>query len=156
MDISDYTPANSADFNISDPSSLAEFVDALFDSNLDYALAVKRLCPSLSRAAAHKRGKELREDERVTTAIGEYVKAISTSNPQRSALLLHKAWKLADNADTGAVKATALNILGKAHITERSERHTSGEVLVVDGLDKGLKRLGILEEDEPDEKETIQ
>ena len=140
---------------LEEPFVLAQFVHILFDNWLDWSKAVNILLPHLSRPAQFKVAQQLQEDERVTDAIAKYVQELSVSNPLNAACLVHRAIQYSeDDGKTGAVQSTAMNILGKALITEQSEqKHT---LIRVEGMEDMRKGFGGETEEKPeDEKLTV-
>lgn len=115
------------------PVLLNEFVQVLFDRQLDWYEAVREFLPHLSKVAAWNEAERLQTAPAVEQAVGDYVKRLS-SNSVQLALLLHTAWRQSRDGKTGAVQATALNILAKAHITERSE-HDENKTIRVEGAE---------------------
>ena len=128
------------EISLEDKNDVDSIVDALFDSNLDWTSAILKLLP-IDPKDARSLADEWSQDKRVTAAVDAYVESMAASNKKRYALLTHHCWKAVKNSDeTGAVRATAMNILKSAHVTEKSEQQFSGPMLV-QGLEEGLKRM---------------
>jgi len=142
-------PVLESDINLDRPADVEKLVDALFDSGLNWTQAAARL----GSREAFEQGQVWAGDERVTKAVGDYIRSMSTSNPVRQTLLLHHAEKyMVDKAETGAVRATAMNILKAARITEKSEQAQQQHIKIT-GLGDYLSGIGITDVPLPAPKE---
>lgn len=128
------------EISLDDKNDVDCIVDALFDSNLDWTNAILKLLP-VDPKEARTLADEWSQDKRVIAAVDAYVESMAASNKKRYALLTHHCWKAIQNSDeTGAVRATAMNILKSAHVTEKSEQQFIGPMLI-QGLKEGLERM---------------
>jgi len=132
-------PIPESNINLDRPADVEKLVDALFDSGLNWTQAAQRL----GSREAFEQGQVWAGDERVTKAVGDYIRSMSTSNPVRQTLLLHHAEKyMVDKDETGAVRATAMNILKAARITEKSEQNQQQHIKIT-GLSDYLSGIGV-------------
>lgn len=126
--------------DLDQPADLAAVVEALFDNNLDWPTAVRSLQPHYMEKRSYEIAAEWSEDPRVQAAVDSYVKRLSNDTLQRT-WLQHLTQKLStDSSQTGAVRATALNIQKAILVTEKSEEHRTG-VFRVEGLEKGMRKM---------------
>lgn len=133
-------PKEGSLFSPGSAPDIARLIETLFDHNLDWAATVRTLRPDASPEQVFSLAEEWSALSSVTEAITKYTKSL-LNQEQRAALLLHHAQKLSvDDAQTGAVRATCLNILKSAHIVEKSEQSQNG-VMRIEGLEKGIRRM---------------
>ena len=115
--------------NLDDKLDIDLLVDALFDNNLDWTTAILNLGVTKEPKQARQLAEDWSLDKRVTAAIEKYVDSMAAGNKQRYALLTHHCWKaVQDKDETGAVRATAMNILKSAHVTEKTEHEEHKKV----------------------------
>ena len=143
--------------DLGEPSDVARIVDALFDNHLDWAGTVTTLFPTMRPKEAFALAGEWQADERVTKAIEAYVKSLQSSNPLMLAYLMHISKKYAAGEEAGAVKATAMNVLKSALVTEKSQRDDTSVIRVVgmDDIQAGITGAVLEKAAKKDEEEAV-
>lgn len=141
------------EINLDDKLDVDLIVDALFDNNLNWTEAILQVGAAVDAKQARALAEDWSIDKRLTAAIELYVKSLSDPTMGYALLIHHTRKASSDPKATGAVKATAMNVQKSAFVTEKSEQHFSGPMLI-QGLEEGLKRMMGGSDTPADEPET--